>query len=234
MYTVYKHTCPNGKVYIGITSQKLENRWRKGKGYCKNTLFHRAIEKYGWDNLKHETLFENLTKEEAEQKEIELISSHKSNERECGYNVANGGQCVGMFSEETKEKLRKANIGKKQSEETKRKISEALKGEKCYLFGKHLSEETKEKLSKAHLGKKLSEATRERMRERFKRESHPMLGRKGADNPVAKAVLCVETNIVYPSITMASEQNKVDAASITNVCKGRRKTAGGFHWQYVI
>ena len=57
-------------------------------------------------------------------------------------------------SEETKEKLRKANLGKKASGETRRKISEANKGEKNWLFGKHQSEETKEKLSKANKGKK--------------------------------------------------------------------------------
>lgn|SRR3990167_4868892 len=44
------------------------------------------------------------------------------------------------------------NKGMKLSEEYKRKISEALKGEKNYLFGKHLSAETKKKLSDA--GKK--------------------------------------------------------------------------------
>lgn len=32
-YVVYKHTCPNGKVYIGITSQKPEHRWKKGKTF---------------------------------------------------------------------------------------------------------------------------------------------------------------------------------------------------------
>lgn len=30
MYTVYKHTTPSGKVYIGITGQKPERRWQNG------------------------------------------------------------------------------------------------------------------------------------------------------------------------------------------------------------
>ena len=32
-YTVYKHTSPSGKVYIGITCRKPKYRWNNGKGY---------------------------------------------------------------------------------------------------------------------------------------------------------------------------------------------------------
>lgn len=32
-YTVYKHTSPSGKVYIGITKKKPEYRWNHGRGY---------------------------------------------------------------------------------------------------------------------------------------------------------------------------------------------------------
>ena len=29
-YTVYKLTDPEGKIYIGVTGQTVEQRWRKG------------------------------------------------------------------------------------------------------------------------------------------------------------------------------------------------------------
>ena len=32
-YTVYMHRFPNGKVYIGMTSKKPEDRWKRGSGY---------------------------------------------------------------------------------------------------------------------------------------------------------------------------------------------------------
>lgn len=32
MYSVYIHTLPNNKVYIGITSQKPKARWDNGRG----------------------------------------------------------------------------------------------------------------------------------------------------------------------------------------------------------
>ena len=36
MWTVYKHTSPSNKVYIGITSREPKLRWDNGNGYlCK-------------------------------------------------------------------------------------------------------------------------------------------------------------------------------------------------------
>ena len=47
-YTVYKHTSPSGKVYIGITSIDVVRRWANGKNYVNCICFNRAIQKYGW------------------------------------------------------------------------------------------------------------------------------------------------------------------------------------------
>lgn len=120
-YTIYKHTFPNNKVYIGITSQTIHRRWQNGLGYRNQGIVYRAILKYGWDNIRHEILFTGLSKEEAEQKEIELIAQHKSNQKQYGYNIENGGNCVGKLSEETKEKIRLSSTGRKYSEETREK-----------------------------------------------------------------------------------------------------------------
>ena len=74
MYTVYQHKNKiNGKVYIGITKQAPEERWNNGKKYKSSPHFYAAIQKYGWDNFEHNILFQNLTKEEACQKEQKLI-----------------------------------------------------------------------------------------------------------------------------------------------------------------
>ena len=35
LYSVYKHTAPNGKVYIGITSRKPEYRWNNGRAISR-------------------------------------------------------------------------------------------------------------------------------------------------------------------------------------------------------
>jgi GntP family gluconate:H+ symporter len=76
-YCVYCHTNNiNGKRYIGITCQKPEHRWRNGKGYINNSYFYRAIQKYGWHNFSHNILYMNLSKEDAEKIEVELIAEY--------------------------------------------------------------------------------------------------------------------------------------------------------------
>ena len=44
------------------------------------------------------------------------------------------------------------NLGKHPSEESRKKMSEAKKGEKCYIFGKHHSAEARKKMSEANKG----------------------------------------------------------------------------------
>lgn len=76
-FCVYKHTSPSGKVYIGITSMNPLKRWKHGKGYIDCTAFNRAIEKYGWDNITHEILLSDLTKEEACEEEQPFVKISK-------------------------------------------------------------------------------------------------------------------------------------------------------------
>lgn len=92
-YFVYKHTCPNNKVYIGVTcSEEAEYRWISGWGYRKNKKFYDDIQKFGWDNIQHEILYANLPPQEAAQKEKELIAFYNSNNFEYGYNIDKGGK----------------------------------------------------------------------------------------------------------------------------------------------
>lgn len=58
------------KKYVGITKQNPKRRWKgQGQGYKGNKHFTKAIQKYGWDNFKHEIIFYGLSQKEAEQKE---------------------------------------------------------------------------------------------------------------------------------------------------------------------
>lgn len=158
IYKVYIHTCPNNKVYVGLTKQKVEKRWRNGLGYESTPYFYNAIKKYGWENIKHEVLFENLTKQEAEQKEIETISLYNSSNKKFGYNLERGGKAGYRLTPEIREKMSIAARGKIVSAETRAKISKAHKGR---IF----SEETKKKISQAKMGKTVSEETRRKLSE---------------------------------------------------------------------
>lgn len=110
-YLVYKHTFPNGKIYIGITSRTLEKRIHSG--YYHNLRLHRAIQKYGWPQIKSEILYVNLTEEQAKQKEIALIKVHNSINPAIGYNLSTGGEshkrCIFKHSDEAKRKISEHN-----------------------------------------------------------------------------------------------------------------------------
>ena len=120
-YKVYIHKFPNGKAYIGITRQEPKIRWGGGNGYVRNEYMHRAIKKYGWENIEHIILFDGLSEEDACEIEKSLIKKYRTNEKEFGYNIESGGQCSNL-SESTKQKLREAHIGKSASEETREKM----------------------------------------------------------------------------------------------------------------
>ena len=89
-WTVYIHTSPSDKYYVGITSKKPNQRWKNGNGY-KDSVFGCAIKKYGWENIEHEIIATNLTKEEAENMEYSLIKLLQSNNKNFGYNKTDGG-----------------------------------------------------------------------------------------------------------------------------------------------
>ena len=215
-YCVYKHTSPSNKVYVGITSMNPKQRWANGKGY-KTQMFYRAIQKYGWNNFKHEILFEGLTKNEAEQKEIELIAHYKSNRKECGYNVDNGGSSLGSHSEVTRKKMSQnmigdtRNRGRIHTEETRKHMSIAHIGNK-------LTEEAKRKLSEFNTGKKYTNEVIEHMK---------VAARKSK----SYLVYCVELNMRFDSVPEAVEYIKSIGGSvirqgIQKVVKGLMDTSG--------
>ena len=119
--TLYKHTSPSGKVYVGITGQNPEDRWQGGRGYRRNEYFSHAIMKYGWDNFAHEILAEGLNINTACELERALIAQYKSTDKRYGYNITPGGEHF-KHSEESKQKMSANRKGKgrvARSEETK-------------------------------------------------------------------------------------------------------------------
>ena len=217
MYTVYQHKNKiNGKVYIGITKQEPEQRWRHGQGYKSSPHFYAAIQKYGWDNFEHNILFQNLAKEKACKKEQELIAKYHSMDREFGYNSTSGGDIFTM-NEKTKQKISQSMIGNKNglghpcSEEKKKKISKAQKG-------KHLTEEHKQKLSEA--AKNRHTPCSDQAKENIRKASHK------------KPIYCEELKTVFESVQECSRQLGIPATNISKLCKGRGKTLKGYHLRY--
>ena len=56
---------------------------------------------------------------------------------------------------------------------------------------------------------------------------------KKATNARKKAIQCIETGIIYESASEAARKVKGTTQSkICMVCRGKRKTCGGYHWKY--
>jgi group I intron endonuclease len=222
-YTVYKHTSPSGKVYIGITGRPVARRWHGGSAYRGNRHFYAAVQKYGWDAFRHEILAEGLTKEAACAMEVRLIAEHDSTNPANGYNLSRGGD--------------KTTLGYKASPETREKISRALTGK---LKGRPHTKEHTERIRGALQGHRCSEETREKLRQalgdRFQTEAARAKQKentpKGAEHHKATRVLCLDTGAVYATIKDAAEACGVGRSAVSACCRGLQLTAGGTRWQY--
>ena len=235
------HITPSGKKYIGITcKEKVTQRWGKGSGYKKQPYFYKAIQKYGWENIEHIIIAEGLEEETAKQMEKDLIRKYESNNKEKGYNLTIGGDGV---------------VGYQITEEVRKKLSDAQKGEKNHRYGFHYTEEEKEKIrqrskekateqwSKEGAKEKHSELMKKKMQEFYKtekgKEHLKTLAKKNRRSKTLlnkpKGVICLETKCFFCSMSSAEKYYGINKSNIYRSCKNKRnaKTKTGLHWRIV-
>lgn len=218
-YSVYKHTTPSGKVYIGITSKPVEKRWLNGRGYRRNEHFWNAIQKYGWDNIEHTVLASGLSKEEASEVEKMYISLFRSHEIKHGYNLTEGGE-----------------TGIVHTMESRHKLSESRKGQR-YNIGVPFTEERKRHLSENHAdvsGEKNPNWGKKWTPEEIAiRQSHRKYA-TGADHPSARPILQLDMdgNIVKRWGCIKDAAEHFCRTSIKDCLKGKYKQHRGYQWRY--
>lgn len=170
----------NGKRYVGITTQKLQNRInqhivQKETKRQKKSAISEAIAKHGFENFLVEQIDAAETIQELYEKEKQWIE--KLGTFGVEYNLTKGGDGSHgrILSEESKEKKRQSLIKAFKNPELRKKQSEI--GKK--YFEDH--PEAKEHLRKLNTGKKLSPETVEKMRKTLTGKPHKMTeaGRKG-------------------------------------------------------
>lgn len=149
----------NGKRYVGFTSKTIEARWKKHKhdaGIGRKTLLSNAIRKHGEQCFSIEQLTSSSDLQEARDKlEEHYIRANNSHYIDGhGYNMTYGGEgTIGhKHSDETKAKIVAKNKLRKQSDATKKKLSDQRKGSGNPNYGKSPSAQTRLKLSAATSG----------------------------------------------------------------------------------
>ena len=234
-YKIYAHINKiNGKMYIGQTKLVPEYRWNNGKGYIKSPYFYNAILKYGWDNFEHIILIENLSQQEANILEIDLIKKYNTTDEQYGYNLASGGNspimnemarihCVENHADVSGEN--NPMYGKHHSEETKEKIrktKEKYIGKNAVRYGAILSDETKRKISNSNKGKIISEETRKKISLANSKPVYQI-------DPVNKKIVRE-----YISATEAARLTNIQYSQINACCNDVPKynKAGGFIWMF--
>ena len=139
--------------------------------------------------------------------ELELDKDIKSNGQNKEYSIEN---CMLVSKSENVKQSNKTmdytylndRIGYHHTEETKKKIGEANKCEKHYMYGKHLSESVKQKMSAAK------------------------------KKPVAQYDKNENLIKIWDCMKQASEELRINNSHISDCCRGKRKSAGGFIWKY--
>jgi hypothetical protein len=165
-------TSPSGKRYVGQTEHMVWRMYKYSKMHCnKQAKLYNSFKKYGWDNHQFEILQE-CSLDGLNDLEVHYISTYATFNNDSGLNLVSGGNRP-VFSDETREKIRIANVGKKYSDETNYKKGAALRG-------KNISDEVKLKMS---IGQKRIQTpeSRQKRREGFSGKNNPMFGKKWTD-----------------------------------------------------
>lgn len=228
-YYVYIHRrADDGNVFY-VGKGTAGRAWQRGGK--RNEHWKRTAAKHGFTV---ELVHTGLTNEQSIKKEMELIA-HYGIDNLC--NMTEGGEGGG--------------IGRKWSDESRKKLSESKKGkpnpgisgEKSHMK----TAESKAKFSAIFKGRKmpwmngennpaLKPENRLATSIRCKGKKRPEI--TGGNHKLAKKVMCIETGIVFDCAVDAAKwlrtigKEKAVQSNISSVCTGNLKTAYGFHWKH--
>ncbi len=165
----------SGKVYVGSSKAIIKRKSRHltllKKNQHWNPYLQAAYNKYGASAFTFKTVIA-CPPDERIFHEQRLIDQYNSADRQTGYNLSRIVDEVTEYSDESRERMRKAikpghgkwNLGRRHSEESKRKMSESRKGIKSSKKRPPVSQETRKKISDSRTGKLLSEEIKEKLR----------------------------------------------------------------------
>ena len=222
----------NKKRYIG-KSVDIDARWCHHIRSLNNNKHHnrhlqKAWNKYGEHNFQF-SVIEVCEEFELNQKEMHYIAKFNSTDSQYGYNLTFGGE------------------GNVPTDDVRTRKSQLFSGENNPMFGR------KGCLSPVYGIRKTQEQIQNMIDSRWTEEkrlansvrvigkNNPMFGRVGAQNSESRAVMCVETGMIFESMSLAAKWCHLkNSPMIGQVCLGKRKSAGKhpitgekLHWKYV-
>lgn len=248
----------NGKSYIG-QSVNVEERMNEHlreliKGTHGNKHLQSAFNKYGQESFSFSVL-EKCPIKKLSEREIFWISHTQSYVR--GYNMTTGGEGTRGFSpsKETRAKY-SANSKKRWAEPNERKkllkgLQKAIEAECVPVIqvetGIVFPSVTKAGESVGHQSSDISGACTGKTHmcgdyhwRFFTKEIESVLNTPAYDvwrssilqSGKKQAVVCIETDVIYPSISDASKQTGIPCYSISKCCLIKSKSTHNLHWRY--
>lgn len=225
----------NGKVYVGsainLHRRCYDHFVQLRNNKHNNQHLQRAFNKYGESSFIFEIIEFVPDRQMLIEREQHYINTF--NVVEEGYNICpTAGSTLGRpHTETTKLKLTGANnpmFGKHHTAESKKKLSQSLKGRIFSEEHRHnlsiagrvriVSAEARAHMSKAQKGRIITEEHRRKLSE---------------NSANAREVICIELNQTFKSCRDAATFINRHPSCVNDCCRGKQKTAGGYHWKYV-
>lgn len=248
IFGIYKITSPSNKIYIGQSRDIINRKYRyKSGNVSRQRMLYASLKKYGWENHKFEIIHElpkDVSQEVLDSYEITYIKQYK----DCGFkmmNLTDGGRGY-VLSEETKKRISKAKIKyyndnpdainrasiamKKRHKENENIRKNHSKFMKIYCSNPKELQRLSDIAKKQQLQPGVKEAHSKKMKEYF---SNPVVLEKNRNQKTNKAVICLNTKDKFSSLSQASRVLNIPICNISNVCKGKRKSAGGLNFSFI-
>lgn len=209
----------NGKVYIGITTRTLHNRWIRHKSSANTGSqcpIHRAIRKYGVDKFIVEVLSTFTNIQELKEAEIRYISIYESNDSTKGYNLTRGGDGT-MGRTHSKETRDRIKLGVRKAIQDGRMFTDQwyknMRADRKTRRGVPLSATHKANISKSMKGK----------------SKNYICGNPVSVDQFTKTGTFIQT---FASYSEAAKHTGGDRSDIMRCCQGKRKSVKGYVFKY--
>lgn len=214
---VYIFLFPNNKKYCGFSSN-ISHRWQTQTNYSRCPLVWKAMQKYGWNNIKKYIIFKSANKQEALDMEYQTIKNLDLLNPQFGYNLVDGGGALPHNAT--------LNLSEEQIEH-KRQIAKQM------WENPETAEYMKQRMREEDHVSRMQKTVEER---KVIWGTHNL----GRTPPNAKTILQIDINTnevlnEYPSARQAAIALGLDPKSCANIqrtARGKGQTAYGYKWRW--